>query len=143
VATSWTEDRIEALKQYLTDGLTSGTIRRMLNALPGKPLTRNAVIGKIHRDKLEWTGRADRLPHFAPLVRRAPLRLVLPVPMPQCQLVDLNTATCRWPTGTPGCADFFFCGEQTSEMSPYCERHHRMAFRSLPQSASDILRLGR
>jgi GcrA cell cycle regulator len=128
---SWTGERIEVLKQRLAEGRTAATIKNELNGLEGKRLTRNAIIGKAHRDKLVWAGSRDRMPTFLPR-RAVAVQVTLPVPMPQCQLIDLNPATCRWPSGTPGCADFFFCGEQASAMSPYCERHHRVAFRLPP-----------
>ena len=43
-------------------------------------------------------------------------------------LVQLTDATCRWPVGDPGSADFFFCGGQTKEDGPYCTHHSRVAY---------------
>ena len=42
---SWTEERVELLKKLWVDGLSAATIAREL----GMSVTRNAVIGKVHR----------------------------------------------------------------------------------------------
>ena len=51
-AMSWTEDRIELLRRLWQDGLSASTIAREM----GGAITRNAVIGKVHRMGL--AGRA-------------------------------------------------------------------------------------
>jgi GcrA cell cycle regulator len=43
-------------------------------------------------------------------------------------LLQLNEATCHWPVGDPGSPDFFFCGGQSNEGSPYCNYHSRVAY---------------
>jgi GcrA cell cycle regulator len=48
-------------------------------------------------------------------------------------LLQLSDATCRWPVGDPGSTDFFFCGGNSNEGSPYCSYHSRVAY----QPASD------
>ena len=48
---AWTEDRVEMLKQLWTDGLSASQIARKMGGV-----TRNAVIGKVHR--LGLSGRA-------------------------------------------------------------------------------------
>ena len=49
---SWTDERVQLLKQLWQDGLSASTIAREL----GMSITRNAVIGKVHRMGL--AGRA-------------------------------------------------------------------------------------
>ncbi|MCB9993045.1 MAG: GcrA cell cycle regulator [Hyphomicrobiaceae bacterium] len=49
---SWTDERVELLKKLWMDGLSASQIAAEL----GNGVTRNAVIGKVHRLKL--TGRA-------------------------------------------------------------------------------------
>ena len=49
---SWTDDRIELLRKLWQDGLSASTIAREM----GGAITRNAVIGKVHRMGL--AGRA-------------------------------------------------------------------------------------
>jgi GcrA cell cycle regulator len=43
-------------------------------------------------------------------------------------LLQLTEATCHWPVGDPGATDFFFCGGQANDGSPYCNYHSRVAY---------------
>ena len=46
------------------------------------------------------------------------------VPMSQrLSLLELNEATCHWPTGDPSSPDFFFCGGKVLT----CAQHSRVA----------------
>jgi GcrA cell cycle regulator len=48
---------------------------------------------------------------------------------PPCGLLDLGDATCRWPVGEPGEADFAFCGAAPFARYPYCIGHCLIAYR--------------
>lgn len=61
----WTEERVELLKKLWLEGLSASQIAGVL----GEGVTRNAVIGKVHRLKL--SGRAKPA-SVAPRVRSAP-----------------------------------------------------------------------
>jgi GcrA cell cycle regulator len=61
----WTEERVELLKKLWMEGLSASQIAAVL----GDGVTRNAVIGKVHRLKL--SGRAKPA-SSAPRVRSAP-----------------------------------------------------------------------
>jgi GcrA cell cycle regulator len=52
---------------------------------------------------------------------------------PGCALLDLTAATCRWPVGDPGEADFTFCGAAPFQRYPYCLGHCLIAYR--PESS--------
>jgi GcrA cell cycle regulator len=60
----WTEERVELLKKLWMEGLSASQIAAVL----GDGVTRNAVIGKVHRLKL--SGRAKQA-SSAPRVRNA------------------------------------------------------------------------
>jgi GcrA cell cycle regulator len=60
---SWTDERVELLKKLWTEGLSASQIAGRL----GAGVTRNAVIGKVHR--LNLSGRAQQPRQAAP---RAP-----------------------------------------------------------------------
>jgi len=62
----WTEERVELLKKLWLEGLSASQIAGVL----GEGVTRNAVIGKVHRLKL--SGRAKPASSAAPRVRPAP-----------------------------------------------------------------------
>lgn len=134
---SWTDERIEKLKQLWADGLSASQIARTLGEV-----TRNAVIGKVHRLGLAGratTHRAER-PRAAVPARIAPPR-VAPIkaepvaeeplePMPEnaVSVLDLSNAVCKWPIGDPADSAFRFCGRKSKPGSPYCEAHARMAY---------------
>ena len=149
----WTDERVELLKKLWADGLSASQIAGELGSV-----TRNAVIGKVHR--LGLSGRAKN-PSSAASRPRKPrsasqmLRVSRPsirgntalqhaydydfepepemteniIPIGQRRtLLELTDATCRWPIGDPGSADFFFCGGQSLTNLPYCAYHSRVAY---------------
>jgi GcrA cell cycle regulator len=150
---SWTDERVESLKKLWADGLSASQIAAELGGV-----TRNAVIGKVHR--LGLAGRAKAPASTTPRARkpRAASHMVrLPraslrgntalahayelefetepeqidniIPLGQRRsLLELTEETCRWPIGDPGTADFYFCGGQTITSLPYCAYHSRVAY---------------
>jgi GcrA cell cycle regulator len=61
---TWTDERVEMLKKLWTDGLSASQIAAELGGI-----TRNAVIGKVHR--LGLSGRAKSPSSAAPRPRKA------------------------------------------------------------------------
>jgi GcrA cell cycle regulator len=146
---SWTDERVELLKKLWSDGLSASQIAAELGGI-----TRNAVIGKVHR--LGLSGRAKSPSSAAPRPRKArssghmlrvsrpairgntalaydydlePEPELLEIPIEQRKtLLQLNEHTCRWPIGDPGGSDFFFCGGDTANELPYCAYHCRVAY---------------
>src|SRR5258708_561821 len=99
---SWTDERVETLKKLWTDGLSASQIAAELGGI-----TRNAVIGKVHRLGMS----ASATP-----------------PGQGGTWLELPEEPCRWPIGDPGSADFFFCGGQSITSLPYCAYHSRVAY---------------
>src|SRR5713226_6468542 len=150
---SWTDERVETLKKLWADGLSASQIAAELGGI-----TRNAVIGKVHR--LGLSGRAKAPSSSAPRPRKArppQFRTARPAmrgntalrtqpfyeldyePAPEpienvipigqrCSLLELTDARCRWPIGDPSSADFFFCGGKPVTNLPYCAYHSRIAY---------------
>ena len=54
---SWTDERVELLKKLWADGLSASQIAAELGGI-----TRNAVIGKVHRLRRAPRARASRAP---------------------------------------------------------------------------------
>jgi GcrA cell cycle regulator len=54
---NWTDERVEALKKLWAEGLSASQIAAQLGGV-----SRNAVIGKVHRLKLSGRGRAQAAP---------------------------------------------------------------------------------
>lgn len=101
---TWTDDRVEVLKQLWDEGKTASQIAAVLG------VTRNAVIGKAHR-----IGVSARP---SPIKRRKPGATIL----------ELTDRMCKWPIGDPRDKEFRFCGKQTVKGLPYCEHHCSQAY---------------
>jgi GcrA cell cycle regulator len=149
---NWTDERVEILKKLWSEGFSASQIAAELGGI-----TRNAVIGKVHR--LGLSGRAKpaapagrpRKPRGQSQMLRVsrpstrgntalaqalefesepdlePLDNVIPLGQRRT-LLELNEETCRWPIGDPGNPDFFFCGGQSVTGLPYCSYHSRVAY---------------
>jgi len=150
---SWTDERVELLKKLWSDGLSASQIAAELGGI-----TRNAVIGKVHR--LGLSGRAKSASAAAPRPRKtrspshmlrmarasirgntalahayemeaeaAPELIENIIPIGQRRtILELTEQTCRWPIGDPGSTEFFFCGGNTINGLPYCAYHARIAY---------------
>jgi GcrA cell cycle regulator len=154
---SWTDERVELLKKLWADGLSASQIAGELGGI-----TRNAVIGKVHRLGLSGRAKSSSSGAARPRKVRPPgmMRVSRPsmrgntalahayehdlepepelidniIPMGQRRtILELTEDTCRWPIGDPGSPDFFFCGGNTVSSLPYCSHHSRVAY----QPASD------
>jgi GcrA cell cycle regulator len=150
---SWTDERVETLKKLWAEGHSASQIAAELGGV-----TRNAVIGKVHR--LGLAGRAKspssaaprpRKPRAASHMMRVPRTSMRGntalahaydldiepepelidnvIPLGQRRsLLELTEETCRWPIGDPGTPDFFFCGGPAITSLPYCAYHSRVAY---------------
>jgi len=147
----WTDERVDVLKKLWLDGLSASQIAKQLGGV-----TRNAVIGKVHR--LGLSGRAAPSQPARPVFKAprparpisttpsAPRRLAepsatapaaspAPAPVPALRIEEPGSATvltlgahmCKWPIGDPSSDEFTFCGRRASE-SPYCVEHARVAY---------------
>ena len=100
---TWTPERVERLTQLFEEGLPTAEIGRRLG------LTKNAVIGKLHRIALAPRGGT-------------------PVAPPQRNFFEFNGPSCLWPHGHPDDADFHFCGARPLPGKPYCPEHAAIAY---------------
>lgn len=142
---AWTEERVETLKKLWMEGLSASQIAKELGGV-----TRNAVIGKVHRLGLSGRATPSRPPRRAvkPAVTRprpairpaaktftervAPKRApVEPQPLPNGEfatVLTLSDRVCKWPIGDPSQPGFRFCGHKPKPGSPYCEAHAQLAY---------------
>jgi GcrA cell cycle regulator len=135
----WSDDRVTTLTLLWRDGQSASQIAKALGGV-----TRNAVIGKIHRLGLSGRPapsrparvravRPARLPAAAKPHRPkiAPVFLATPAtlegPGVIASLTALGAHTCRWPIGDPTAEDFSFCGRLAK--GPYCPAHKTQAVR--------------
>ena len=71
----WTDERVETLKKLWMEGLSASQIAGEL----GEGVTRNAVIGKVHRLKLSARAKpTNSAPRARPAARPAPRRVASP-----------------------------------------------------------------
>jgi GcrA cell cycle regulator len=161
----WTDERVETLKTLWLDGLSASQIAKQLGGV-----TRNAVIGKVHRLGLSGratpsqpmpaafkpnrpartvsaTPSAPRRPAPAPQDSRPRLEARLPERFEQpggATVLTLGRHMCKWPIGDPSTAEFTFCGRRAADERPYCAEHAKLAY--APQqvrrktSATDLAR---
>jgi GcrA cell cycle regulator len=164
---TWDLELIEQMKRCFHAGLSCSQIAGEIG------VTRNAVIGKLHRLGLtrprdlaaaqvaqRRTARlagakmaSAKTPRSSSPKTWLPKRLrmsiaaqhdllaaAFPAAQPRaeeipihngrgCTLLELGQAHCRWPVGSPGAADFRFCGNEPVKGLPYCPGHTRIAYR--------------
>ena len=143
----WTDERVETLKKLWLDGLSASQIAKQLGGV-----TRNAVIGKVHR--LGLSGRATpsqpqrpifkapRTPRPAVSAAPAPRRTIEPILQAaqpaapayhpeepgSATVLTLGAHMCKWPIGDPSSDAFTFCGRRSDREGPYCVDHARIAY---------------
>ena len=153
----WTEERVETLKKLWQGGLSASQIAAELGGI-----TRNAVIGKVHRLGLSGRGQptapikrqrranapAARRTRQAVTIGNLALRadyealvetefrprrdVVVPIAK-KLSIFALTERTCKWPIGDPGQEDFHFCGHDSLDGAPYCEYHAGIAYHAPEQ----------
>lgn len=148
----WNDERVELLKKLWSEGLSASQIAGRLGSV-----TRNAVIGKVHRLGLSGRATTSRMKSHRPRQRVAkrivksrfatvgnpalralyqpeaepfvPTVEELVIPMNERKYIQtLTESCCRWPIGDPQLAEFHFCGKAKVTGLPYCEFHARRAF---------------
>lgn len=150
---AWTEERVETLKKLWADGLSASQIAKQLGGV-----TRNAVIGKVHRLGLSGRAAPSRparrpAPKPAPRPRTQPAapvaktKTVSPTPAPveraaapapveaerlasgeYATVLTLKDSMCKWPIGDPADTTFRFCGRRSGPGHAYCDAHSQMAY---------------
>jgi GcrA cell cycle regulator len=150
---SWNDERVDLLKKLWSEGLSASQIAGRLGGV-----TRNAVIGKVHRLGLSGRATTSRMKSLRPRRQQTVKRVAKPrfnqtgnpalrqlyqadaepyvppveelvIPEKERKFVTtLLESDCRWPIGDPQHADFHFCGKKKVNGLPYCEFHARRAF---------------
>ncbi len=157
----WTDERVELLQKLWGQGYSASQIASQLQGV-----TRNAVIGKIHRLSKRSQAKAARVRTGAlptPVARRRPAlssaapearrmappewalrphhRMTVEEAPGLATCATLSAHMCRWPIGDPDTSHFTFCGQPQDAGRPYCEGHSRVAYKRGAGSQADITRL--
>lgn len=150
---AWNDERVELLKKLWAEGLSASQIASRMGGV-----TRNAVIGKVHRLGLSGRatptvpqrGRTNDSAEFAPpSFSRPPATLepdldepefMAPVVLTGGDMTTVGTLKknmCKWPIGDPAKEDFHFCGQSTSTGKSYCPYHAHLAFQPPQRRSAD------
>ena len=149
---TWTPEREMDLRLFYLKGLSCSQIAAEL----GSGITRNAVIGKIHRLGLDGRPKPERVQkerkqkavlnsrrwrakhnptHLFAMINGSDPGYVEPscdeliIPIEQRRtLIELTDTTCRFPIGDPATEGFYFCGGHPVGGKPYCSFHCRLAY---------------
>ncbi len=132
---SWTDEKIENLKQLWDKGLTTMEIGKALG------ISKNAVVGKVHRLQLpprpspiRKAGEEKKIRPRKPIptktkasVKKETLNNTVP-DAKKVSLMEVTATSCRWPIGDPKDGDFHFCDKEAVEGRPYCLLHCAQAY---------------
>jgi len=144
---SWTPKREEKLRELWKKGHSGSEIANILG-----DTTRNAVIGKAHRLKLDARSvsrkpiqktnlEKDNVAEVKnqKLGRKAKFKALLLdknfEPENPTKLENLTDKLCKWPLGERIEPAKFFCGRKSMEKFPYCKLHILYAFQ--PKNAKE------
>lgn len=139
---SWNDASVDLLRKCWADGLSASQCARVIFAETRWLVSRNAVIGKVHRMGLAGRDTPQRLARHIPGTRSR--KSVAPTPIIEAPIVELPAITlengsrvtianvtdkqCKWPIGDPQHEDFHLCGHPSVTGSPYCIAHSRKAY---------------
>lgn len=152
---TWTDERAEMAREMWLAGHSSTRIAMELGEV-----SRNAVIGKVHRmlapfpdlrkrNSKPKPGPKPKAPkitkhervYVAQLIAKPKPKLVQDIPLDArterslsfdqaFREYKLTPDCCKWIVGDVGQPDWFYCGE-TVERGPYCGRHAPIAYQPL------------
>jgi GcrA cell cycle regulator len=136
---SWTDEAIETVIRLSANGRSATEIANEMRAEhPG--ITRNSVIGKLHRMGCAGGGRQPNKERSAlgkfmrTKSRAAPQIAAAPVQASAwITIVDLNESVCHFPAGNPHELETFrYCGASIGEGERYCGAHRRVMYQPAP-----------
>ncbi|MEL7486079.1 MAG: GcrA family cell cycle regulator [Pseudomonadota bacterium] len=142
---AWNDERVELLKKLWAEGLSASQIASKMGGV-----TRNAVIGKVHRLGLSGRATPAKPQRGCNFETATATESVAPVAAPEdakpiiaepeiadpfaistgdrTTVSNLRNNMCKWPIGDPATDDFHFCGQTAVSGKSYCAYHASLAF---------------
>lgn len=133
---NWTDEAVATLKSRWAEGYSASSIGQYLG------ITRNAVMGKIHRLALPRKIPTEKLPKRATPPRKAKIKPWVPVRQEikppsgrEISFMELGWAMCRYIPNEPKDINTMYCGDPTDGLYSYCPHHLKLCTQRLSSRA--------
>lgn len=128
----WPDPARAELARLWNAGANARQCADILSPMVGRPLSRNSIIGMVHRMRRGGIEMAAKGITKADRTAKAPAKAGPPIADPEFAGWPSKDG-CIWPVGDPGSPSFKFCCARRGTDRRYCTEHYALAFRTAPE----------